>query len=110
MTGFVAVDLKRIQEQRRNFSWPRPPHCFRCRNWQVWGPFEQQYAIGITGTRLTRLSEDDRLRILFLIEALSNADTVVSAIKDFFRGQRAALSSALRRALRHQTCDVQLAT
>jgi pimeloyl-ACP methyl ester carboxylesterase len=40
------------------------------------GPFEQQYAIGITGTRLTRLSEVDRLRALSLIEALGNSDTV----------------------------------
>jgi pimeloyl-ACP methyl ester carboxylesterase len=40
------------------------------------GPFEQQYAIAITGTRLTRLSEADRLRVLYLMEALSNPDTV----------------------------------
>ena len=40
------------------------------------GPFEQQYAMGIIGTRLTRLSEADRLRVLYLIEALSNPDTV----------------------------------
>jgi hypothetical protein len=37
MIWFVAVDLKRIYEQGRNFSWPRPPHCLRCRNWRVWG-------------------------------------------------------------------------
>jgi len=37
MIWFVAVDLKRIHEQGRNFSWPRPPHCLRCRNWKVWG-------------------------------------------------------------------------
>jgi pimeloyl-ACP methyl ester carboxylesterase len=39
------------------------------------GPFEQQYAAGITGTRLTRLSEADRLRVFSLIEALSDPDT-----------------------------------
>jgi pimeloyl-ACP methyl ester carboxylesterase len=40
------------------------------------GPFEHQYAVNITGTRLTRLSESDRLRALSLIEALSNSDTL----------------------------------
>jgi pimeloyl-ACP methyl ester carboxylesterase len=39
------------------------------------GPFEHQYAVGITGTRLNRLSEADRLRALFLIEVLGNPDT-----------------------------------
>jgi len=40
------------------------------------GPFEHQYAVNITGNRLTRLSEADRSRALILIEALSNPDTV----------------------------------
>jgi len=39
------------------------------------GPFEQQYAANITGTRLTRLGETDRLRALYLIEALSDPNT-----------------------------------
>jgi len=39
------------------------------------GPFEPQYAVNITGTRLTRLSEADRLRALSLIEALSSPST-----------------------------------
>jgi pimeloyl-ACP methyl ester carboxylesterase len=39
------------------------------------GPFEHQYAEGITGTRLTRLSEADRLRAISLIEALSDPET-----------------------------------
>jgi pimeloyl-ACP methyl ester carboxylesterase len=39
------------------------------------GPFEHRYAANITGTRLTRLSETDRLRVLYLIEALSGPDT-----------------------------------
>jgi len=33
----VAVDLKEILIQGRNYSWPRPDHCLRCRNWCVWG-------------------------------------------------------------------------
>ncbi len=40
------------------------------------GPFEQQYAAGITATRLIRLSETDRLRVLSLTEALGSPDTV----------------------------------
>jgi pimeloyl-ACP methyl ester carboxylesterase len=39
------------------------------------GPFEQQYAVNITGTRLTRLSEADRVSALYLIEALNEPDT-----------------------------------
>jgi hypothetical protein len=37
MIWSVAVDLKRIHEQGRNFSWPRPPCCLRCNNWRIWG-------------------------------------------------------------------------
>ena len=37
MIWSVDVDLKRIHEQGRNFSWPRPHCCLRCNNWQVWG-------------------------------------------------------------------------
>jgi hypothetical protein len=37
MIWFVAVDLKRIHEQGRYFSWPRPPCCLRCNNWRIWG-------------------------------------------------------------------------
>ena len=33
----VAVDLKQILTQGRNYSWPRPNHCLRCQNWCVWG-------------------------------------------------------------------------
>jgi pimeloyl-ACP methyl ester carboxylesterase len=40
------------------------------------GPFEHRYAVNITGKRLTRLSEADRSRALFLSEALGNPDTV----------------------------------
>jgi pimeloyl-ACP methyl ester carboxylesterase len=40
------------------------------------GPFEHRYAVNITGTRLTRLSEADRLRALSLIEALSSPETL----------------------------------
>lgn len=40
------------------------------------GPFEHRYAEGIIGSRLTRLSEADRLRAISLIEALSNPYTV----------------------------------
>jgi len=52
------------------------------------GPFEHQYAINITGTRLTRLGEADRLRALSLIEALSSPDT---ASKDELFGEFGAL-------------------
>ena len=37
MIWFVSVDLKKIHEQGRCYSWPRPPCCLRCRNWRVWG-------------------------------------------------------------------------
>jgi pimeloyl-ACP methyl ester carboxylesterase len=40
------------------------------------GPFEHRYAVNITGMRLTRLSETDRLRALSLMEALNNPDTL----------------------------------
>jgi len=36
------------------------------------GPFEHHYAANITGTRLTRLNDTDRLRALYLMEALSD--------------------------------------
>jgi pimeloyl-ACP methyl ester carboxylesterase len=39
------------------------------------GPFENKYALNITGTRLIRLSEPDRLRALSLIEMLGSPDT-----------------------------------
>jgi pimeloyl-ACP methyl ester carboxylesterase len=38
------------------------------------GPFDHQYAANITGTRLTRLTETDRLRALHLIEVLNAPD------------------------------------
>lgn len=41
------------------------------------GPFEEEYAAGILGTRLSRLSEEKRVETLFLIEALND-----SAIED----------------------------
>ena len=37
MIWFVAVDLKKICEQGRCYSWPRPPGCLRCHNWRIWG-------------------------------------------------------------------------
>lgn len=37
MIWFVPIDLKKIHEQGRMFSWPHPPGCLRCNNWQVWG-------------------------------------------------------------------------
>jgi pimeloyl-ACP methyl ester carboxylesterase len=52
------------------------------------GPFEPHYAANITGTRLTRLGETDRLRTLHLIEALSGLDTEG---KDKLLGEFAAL-------------------
>jgi pimeloyl-ACP methyl ester carboxylesterase len=52
------------------------------------GPFEHQYAANITITRLIRLSETDRLRVLYLIEALSGHDT---ESKDKLLGEFGAL-------------------
>ena len=37
MIWSVAVDLKQIQHQGKNFPWPRPEACPRCHQWRVWG-------------------------------------------------------------------------
>lgn len=37
MIWFVSVDLKKIHEEGRCYSWPRPSCCLRCNNWRVWG-------------------------------------------------------------------------
>jgi hypothetical protein len=51
MIWFVAVDLKRIHEQGRKFSWPRPPCCLRCNNWKTWGHgYVERYFDGFATT------------------------------------------------------------
>lgn len=37
MIWSVEVDLKKIHELGRLFSWPRPSCCPRCNNWRIWG-------------------------------------------------------------------------
>ena len=37
MIQFVAVILKEIFKQERNFSWNRPPKCPKCDSFKVWG-------------------------------------------------------------------------
>jgi pimeloyl-ACP methyl ester carboxylesterase len=39
------------------------------------GPFEEEYAINLLGTRLLRLEEKERVEVLSLIETLDNPDT-----------------------------------
>lgn len=33
----VPVNLKQIHDMGRDYPWPRPDCCMRCRNWRVWG-------------------------------------------------------------------------
>jgi len=37
MLHFVNVILKDVFDQGRNFQWPKPPCCPRCRHYKVWG-------------------------------------------------------------------------
>ncbi len=37
MIQFVAVILKELFDQGRNFSWDRPPKCPKCDSFKVWG-------------------------------------------------------------------------
>jgi hypothetical protein len=37
MIWFVSIDLKKIHEEGRCYSWPHPSCCPRCKNWKVWG-------------------------------------------------------------------------
>jgi hypothetical protein len=37
MIDFVAVQLKEIFEQGKNFKWVRPAACLKCHHYKVWG-------------------------------------------------------------------------
>jgi len=51
----VPVDLKQIHEQGRDYAWPRPGCCMRCRNWRVWGHgFVRRYFDGFAEALLLK--------------------------------------------------------
>lgn len=37
MIWSVELDLKQIQQQGKDYAWPRPQACPRCQHWKVWG-------------------------------------------------------------------------
>jgi len=47
MIWSVAVDLKQIQQQGKNFNWSRPKACLSCGHVKVWGHgYAQRYFAG----------------------------------------------------------------
>lgn len=47
----VSVDLKQIHDLGREFPWPRPDCCMRCRSWRVWGHgFVRRYFDGFAAS------------------------------------------------------------
>lgn len=55
MIWAVAVDLKQIHDLGRDYPWPRPECCMRCRNWRVWGHgFVRRYFDGCADALLLR--------------------------------------------------------
>lgn len=37
MIWSIVVDLNQIHDLGRDYPWPRPDRCLRCRNWRLWG-------------------------------------------------------------------------
>ena len=50
MIWSVVLDLKQILQQGKDYAWPRPEACLRCRHWKVWGHgYALRYFDGFSG-------------------------------------------------------------
>jgi hypothetical protein len=55
MIRFVAVKLKEIFEKGRDYPWPRPERCPRCKDHKLWGHgFVENYFDGFSDGLLLR--------------------------------------------------------